>query len=87
MTASIARPPTVMARRTLPVIASAAKQSIAPQAKLDCFVARAPRNDGWFQCAASEVVTHGLKNAGSFSALKMFESVGLPEAIAVGFSS
>jgi len=29
------------------VIASAAKQSIAPQCgKLDCFVARAPRNDG-----------------------------------------
>jgi hypothetical protein len=28
-----------------PVIASEAKQSMAPRGKLDCFVARAPRND------------------------------------------
>jgi hypothetical protein len=36
-----------METMTINVIASAAKQSIAPQArKLDCFVASAPRNDG-----------------------------------------
>jgi hypothetical protein len=29
------------------VIASAAKQSRIMQRFLDCFVARAPRNDGW----------------------------------------
>jgi hypothetical protein len=32
---------------SLPVIASEAKQSISPlAAKVDCFVANAPRNDG-----------------------------------------
>jgi hypothetical protein len=35
---------------SLPVIASEAKQSIAPQKeRMDCFVAVAPRNDGYDQ--------------------------------------
>jgi hypothetical protein len=35
---------------TLPVIASEAKQSISPRKeRMDCFVARAPRNDGSFK--------------------------------------
>jgi hypothetical protein len=51
---------------TNPVIASEAKQSRSQEAELDCFIARAPRNDGVSAPIQPETITlQRSKNARS----------------------